>query len=254
MESTLANHQAALAAVAAAIVACRRCPRLIEHCQAIAAKKKRQFRDELYWGKPVPGFGDPAARLLVIGLAPAAHGGNRTGRVFTGDDSGDWLYEALYRFGFANQPFSRHRDDGLRLIGAYVTAAARCAPPNNKPLPAELAACQPYLEREIALLPTVRVVLVLGRIAFGAYLRIRKQQGHTVAGLAFGHGLVYRFPGTGLPTLVCSYHPSRQNTNTGKLTREMWHHAFALCRQEVEGFGQACAGSPGEVDPWHTPP
>ncbi len=221
-----------LAAVGAAIVACERCPRLREYCAAVARERKRAFRDQEYWGRPVPGFGDPAARLLVIGLAPAAHGGNRTGRVFTGDSSGSWLYEALHAHGFASQPFSTGRDDGQKLTDAYVTAAARCAPPANKPTPAELGRCRGYLEAEIRLLRRVRVVLGLGRIGHEAWLRAagwwtlpaRERP-------VFAHGLEARLPDGTL--LIASYHPSRQNTNTGKLTRPMWDAVFERARAAV---------------------
>jgi uracil-DNA glycosylase family 4 len=192
----------------------------------VAREKKREFQEWDYWGKPVPGFGDPAARLLVVGLAPAAHGGNRTGRVFTGDSSGDWLYAALHHFGFASQPESRSRDDGLRLIDCYVTAAARCAPPGNKPTPAELARCRPYLEAELGALQTVRVVVTLGRIAHEAYLRAAGLWGPERP--AFGHGTRTALPGGRV--LISSFHPSRQNTNTGKLTRGMWNAVFRRVR------------------------
>ena len=166
-----------LAALAAEVAACRRCPRLTAYREAVAARPRPAYRGERYWGRPVPGFGDPAARLLIIGLAPAAHGANRTGRMFTGDSSGDWLFRALHRAGFANQPESRARSDGLTLRGAYVTASCRCAPPENRPSTGELAACRPFLERELALLQRVEVVVVLGRIAFDTYLRVRRAQG-----------------------------------------------------------------------------
>lgn len=215
-----------------AIVSCERCPRLVRWCRSVARTKVKRFKEYEYWGKPVPGFGDPRARLLVVGLAPAAHGGNRTGRVFTGDSSGDWLYEALHRFGFANQPTSVGRGDGLRLADCYVTAAARCAPPKNRPTPRELANCRPWLESELALLPGVRVVIALGKIAHDAYLAAAA----TTARPRFAHGALSRMPdGT---TLLTSYHPSRQNTNTGRLTRAMWHGVFARARSLVdEGSG-----------------
>jgi len=191
--------------------------------ERVAREKKREFRDWDYWGKPVPPFGDPRARLLVVGLAPAAHGGNRTGRMFTGDSSGDWLYAALHKFGFANQATSTDRTDGLRLRDCYITAAARCAPPDNKPTTAELDRCRPYLEAEIGLLARVRVVVTLGRIAHEAF---RKAAG--LGRLPFGHGVETRLPdGT---ILITSYHPSRQNTNTGKLTRAMWERIFRRAR------------------------
>lgn len=210
--------------LARAVTACKRCPRLIAWCRAVARTKVRRFHQYDYWGKPVPGFGDPRARLLIVGLAPGAHGSNRTGRMFTGDASGDWLYEALHRFGFANQPTSTGREDGLALTDCYVTAAGRCAPPGNKPTPKELANCRPWLEAELALLDRVRVVIALGRIGHDAYLaaagRSRKR---------FAHGATTRFEnGT---VLIASYHPSRQNTNTGRLTRAMWHAIFRSARK-----------------------
>jgi uracil-DNA glycosylase len=201
----------------------------------VARVRVARFRDQAYWGRPVPGFGDPAARLLVVGLAPAAHGANRTGRMFTGDSSGDWLYEALHRVGFANQPASRHRGDGLALAGCYVTAAARCAPPGNRPLPAELARCRPFLEAELRLLRQVRVVVTLGGIAHRAWL----EASGWWARLAprerppFGHGRAT--PLAGGPVLLSSYHPSRQNTNTGRLTRPMWHAVFREARRLADG-------------------
>jgi uracil-DNA glycosylase family 4 len=203
----------------------------------VARTKVRRFQRDTYWGKPVPGFGDPAARLLVVGLAPAAHGGNRTGRVFTGDSSGDWLYEALHRFGFANQPRSVGWDDGLVLTDCYVTAAARCAPPANKPAPEELERCRSYLSAELQLLSRVAVVVTLGRIAHEAYLKAAGQRGGGGRSggrtAPFGHGRLVTLP-TGVH-LVSSYHPSRQNTNTGRLTREMWHQIFALARDLARG-------------------
>ena len=212
-------------------VGCKRCPRLRAWCRQVAGQKKREFSDWTYWGRPVPGFGDPRARLLIVGLAPAAHGGNRTGRVFTGDSSGDWLYEALHRFGFANQPHSRSRDDGLLLHDCYVTAAARCAPPDNRPTRTELERCRGWLAGELALLDRVRVVIALGRIAREAWLRAsgwwerlpaRERPG-------FGHGQTAALPdGT---MFIASYHPSRQNTNTGRLTRAMWYEPFGTARR-----------------------
>ncbi|MFZ5814338.1 MAG: uracil-DNA glycosylase [Bacillota bacterium] len=214
------------------IAACQRCERLRTYCREIARTRVKRYRDQEYWGRPVPGFGDPAARLYILGLAPGAHGANRTGRMFTGDDSGLWLYGALHQFGFANQPESHHRDDGLALTGAYIGNAARCAPPDNKPLPAELEACRPFLEQELALLPNLKVVLALGKIAFDAYLKLRRQQGYQLGRPTFAHGAEYPFDG--LPTLLCSYHPSRQNTNTGVLTRPMWEAIFQRARQLAE--------------------
>src|SRR5690348_13867321 len=205
------------------IVSCETCPRLREYCQRIARDKRRAFREDTYWARPVPGFGDPRARLLLIGLAPAAHGANRTGRVFTGDGvggSGDFLMAALHRAGFANRPISRHPDDGLRLKDAYIAAAVRCAPPDNKPTLEEIVNCRPHLEAEIAALPRIRVVVALGAIAFDAYLRLMKDHGVVPRPRpAFGHAVVHTLP-NGMRLIGC-YHPSRQNTNTGKLTPRM---------------------------------
>jgi len=203
------------------IIGCRKCPRLVRYLEKVAREKRRAFRDCEYWGKPVPGFGDPGARLLILGLAPAAHGGNRTGRVFTGDRSGDFLYRALYRAGFANQATSKRRDDGLKLRDAYIVAAVRCAPPANKPLPLELANCRPYFEQELHILRP-RVVLVLGSIAMRAYLGLLKDRGEiqSLAAFPFRHGASYQLPGES-PQLFASYHPSQQNTFTGKLTEAM---------------------------------
>lgn len=225
----------ALAALQEAITACESCPRLRAWCRQVAEQKVRRFRDQDYWGRPVPGFGDPAAELVIIGLAPAAHGANRTGRMFTGDDSGNWMYEALHRYGWASQPTSAHRGDGLVLTGAYITAAARCAPPDNKPTPAELDNCRPYLELELALLNQARAVLCLGRIAWDSCLRLRRAAGEDTARYQFGHGAIYAAPGPGSPLLAASYHPSRQNTQTGRLTRAMWHAVFAALRRELGG-------------------
>jgi uracil-DNA glycosylase family 4 len=203
------------------IMRCRKCPRLVRYRERVAAEKRRSFRECEYWGKPVPGFGDPHAQLLILGLAPAAHGGNRTGRVFTGDRSGDFLYKALYRAGFANQPNSTDRGDGLKLINCYIAAAARCAPPGNKPLPSELANCRPYLERELELIRP-RAVLALGGIALRAYLGILKDRGEiaSLAAYPFRHSAAYEVAGN-LPRIFASYHPSQQNTFTGRLTDAM---------------------------------
>jgi uracil-DNA glycosylase family 4 len=216
------------------VIRCRLCPRLVEHREIVAREKRRQYRDWTYWGRPVPGFGDPDARLLVLGLAPAAHGGNRTGRIFTGDRSGDWLYEALHAFGFANQPQSLHREDGLRLQDCYIAASVRCAPPDNKPLPEEFQNCRPYLLEELRLLRALRVVIALGKIAFDQYLRACQQIGFgSVRPVPhFVHGGVSRLP-WGV-TLLGSYHPSQQNTFTGKLTRPMFHSVFKQARRLLE--------------------
>ena len=222
-----------LRALSAEITACRRCPRLVEYRERVAREKRRAYRDSNYWGRPLPGFGDGAARLMVIGLAPAAHGGNRTGRIFTGDRSGDWLYETLYRFGFTNQPASTHRGDGLRLNDAYVTAAARCAPPDNKPTTQERRNCQPYLEREMRLLRRIRVVVALGRIAFDAYLSARHALTMPVPQLRlqFGHATLHQLSDV---FLIGSYHPSQRNTQTGMLTHAMFDRVFAMARRLLE--------------------
>jgi len=220
-----------LAAVNRAIVACERCPRLRAYCRRVARDKKPEFRDWTYWGKPVPGFGDPNARLLIVGLAPAAHGANRTGRMFTGDSSGSWLYQALYRHGFASRPESVSPEDGLRLTDCYVTAAARCAPPANKPSRAELERCRPYLAADVRLLRRVRVVVTLGRIAHDGWLKAAGWWERLAPRERppFAHGAVARLPDGTL--VISSYHPSRQNTNTRKLTRAMWHAVFRRARR-----------------------
>lgn len=216
------------------IIACRKCPRLVAYREEVARTKRRAFRDWDYWGKPIPGFGDPQAELLILGLAPAAHGGNRTGRIFTGDRSGDFLYAALHRAGFANQPTSTRRGDGLQLKNAYVAAVVRCAPPANKPLPSELSNCRPYLERELEILKP-RAILALGRIAMIAYLSTLKRAGkiQTFAKFPFAHGASFEL-GAGLPRLFLSYHPSQQNTFTGKLTESMLIRVLRNIRRFLE--------------------
>src|SRR5215813_2764363 len=206
-----------LAALNRRIVLCGLCPRLVKHREAVAAQPPRRYRGQDYWARPLPGFGDRRARVLVVGLAPAAHGGNRTGRMFTGDRSGDWLFRALYEAGFANQPTSVRADDGLVLSGAYITASLRCAPPANKPLPGEMLRCQPYLLEELSLLRDVRVVVALGKIGWDAYLRARRAAGLTLPRPLprFGHGARSTIDGT---VLLGCFHPSQQNTFTGKLT------------------------------------
>ena len=208
------------------IVACELCPRLRAHCARIAREKRRAYLDWEYWGKPVPGFGDPDARVLVIGLAPGAHGSNRTGRPFTGDGSGNFLYAVLHDAGFASQPTAFHKDDGLELKGLYITSVGRCAPPANKPTPRELANCAPFLDRELAGLKRVNVVVTLGKIAFDGYLSALRRAGMSTHGngYRFAHGARYQLP-HGI-TLLCAYHPSLQNTNTGKLTRRMLLDVF----------------------------
>lgn len=220
-----------LARLEAETTACRRCPRLVEWRERVAREKRKAFRDETYWGRPVPGWGDPDARLLVLGLAPAAHGANRTGRMFTGDRSGDWLYRALHRTGYASRPRSEDRGDGLRLFDAFVTASVKCAPPANRPKPAERRACRSWLEGEIDRLPRVRVIVALGRYAWDHALRIHRDRGHPVPSPkpCFAHGLESAL-GPDAPTLVASYHPSQQNTFTGVLTEPMLDEVFRRAR------------------------
>ena len=212
----------------AEVAACERCPRLRTYCLRVAREKKRAHRDDIYWGRPVPGFGDPEARLLLVGLAPAAHGANRTGRPFTGDGSGDFLMSALHRTGFASIPTSRDPADGLRLTDAYIQSAVRCAPPDNKPLPEEIARCLDHLEAEIAELPRVRVVVALGKIGFDAWLQLLRRRGIRLSPRPpFGHGVIVKTT----PILVGCYHPSRQNTNTGKLTPGMMEAVFRTAKR-----------------------
>ena len=210
------------------VVACTRCPRLVEYRETVAREKRRAYRDCEYWGKPVPGFGDPNARVLIMGLAPGAHGSNRTGRPFTGDASGKFMYPVLYETGFANQPTATDRSDGLKLKDLYITAAVRCAPPDNKPLPVELAECSIFLDRELAGLKRVKVVVALGKIGFDAYLNYLKRLNLLPSRqpYLFKHAAHYRMPNG--KVLLASYHPSNQNTATGKLTREMFVNIFKL--------------------------
>jgi uracil-DNA glycosylase family 4 len=215
----------ALAELHDEIVSCRRCPRLVAWREEVARVRRASFASERYWGRPLPGFGDPSARVLVLGLAPAAHGGNRTGRIFTGDRSGDWLFAALWRAGFANQPQSRSRDDGLSLQGCFVTAAVRCPPPANRPLPAERDNCLPYLERELALLESVRVIVCLGGFAWDAALRVL---GPVRPRPKFAHGASAQ---AGRYSLLGCYHPSQQNTFTGRLTEPMLDQVFTRARE-----------------------
>ena len=232
-----------LGMVSRAVVSCQRCPRLRAYCTRVAHQKRRQFLDQHYWGRPVPSFGDPSARLLIVGLAPAAHGANRTGRMFTGDSSGDWLYGALYQFGFSNQARSTSSNDGLQLEDCFIAAAARCAPPDNQPTAAELANCRGFLTAELALLKRVVVVLTLGRIGYEAWLKASGWWSTLPVSdrPAFGHGTESRLSdGT---TLICSYHPSRQNTNTGRLTRRMWHAVFRRARSILDGRATREKGS-----------
>jgi uracil-DNA glycosylase family 4 len=226
-----------------AVIRCRKCPRLVAYLQEeVTQHKPRRYRDWDYWSKPLPSFGDPDARVLIVGLAPAAQGGNRTGRMFTGDRSGEWLFNALYQFGFANQPNSLRRDDGFRLDDCYITATIRCAPPKNKPLPEEIENCRPYFLKELDLLKNVKVLVPLGQIAFVQTLRSLRLKGFEIPSLTFGHGKIFslRTPNSlrdadlrPLLTLVTTYHPSQQNTQTGKLTRPMFHRIFKMVRTKL---------------------
>ena len=234
------SPQEALGLLQQQVIECTRCPRLVAYRARVAAEKRRAYRDQEYWGRPVPAFGDPEARLLILGLAPGAHGANRTGRMFTGDSSGDFLFRALHSAGFASQPQSVSRADGLRLTDAYITASVRCAPPDNKPLPQEVRNCRPYLERELELLRKVQVIVALGRLAFDGYLTILKSRGLIASRSAFvfGHAAEH-VTGPGLPLLISSYHPSQQNTSTGRLTFEMLEHVFQLARRRLQAAAAA---------------
>lgn len=227
---------AALDRLQQTVIACRRCPRLRSYCAQIADTRRRAYRDWEYWGRPVPSFGDPQARLLIIGLAPGAHGANRTGRMFTGDPSGDFLFCALHATGFASQTASRSRDDGLSLSDAYITAAVRCAPPGNKPAAEEIAACRRYLERELGLLSRLRTVVALGRLAFGVYLSILRDAGliATRSAFRFAHSRIH-WTAAGQPALISSYHPSQQNTSTGRLTEKMLREVFLQAQGLLKG-------------------
>jgi uracil-DNA glycosylase len=235
MVAVAVHHREALEGLEQKVVRCRRCPRLVEWRELVAREKRAAFRDEEYWGRPVPGFGDPEARVYVFGLAPAAHGGNRTGRVFTGDRSGDWLFGSLYRTGFANQPTSVHKDDGLRLDGAFIAAAVRCAPPANKPLPAERDNCLPYAQEELRLIRPA-VIVCLGKFAWDAaclLLGVRPRP-------RFGHGSEHSVEDG--PVLLGTYHPSQQNTFTGKLTEPMLDAVFERARELA--YGGSSSSSP----------
>ncbi len=227
------------------VITCRACPRLVEWRERMAREKRRAYREWDYWGKPVPSFGDEGGRLFVVGLAPGAHGANRTGRVFTGDSSGDTLYTAMHEAGFANQTTSRHRGDGLQLQDALVTAVARCAPPKNRPTAAELTNCRPFLIRELQLMPQVQVIVALGQMAFDGCQRLLRETGHDLPRLKFGHGVHYKVSAaasdavTGSASdrtrhLLAAYHPSRQNTQTGRLTQAMLNEVFLLARSLLE--------------------
>jgi uracil-DNA glycosylase family 4 len=226
----------ALQVLQAEVIECSLCPRLIAHCTEVARVKRRAYRDWEYWGKPVPSFGDPHAELLILGLAPGAHGSNRTGRMFTGDASGNVLYRVLHRAGFASRGESISRDDGQRLINAYITAVAHCAPPGNKPLREEIENCRPFLERELDLLPNVKVVVALGRVAFDNYLGILQRRGliRSRAAFTFGHNRIFQ-TAPGQPVLISSYHPSQQNTSTGKLTEKMLLAVFQRAHKAING-------------------
>lgn len=228
---SVADAAKALAVLNQQVISCRLCPRLVEHRERVAVEKRRAYLDWTYWGRPVPSFGDPAARLLIIGLAPGAHGANRTGRMFTGDRSGDFLYRALWQTGFANQPESASSDDGLKLTDAYITAPVRCAPPDNKPSRNEILRCRPFFNQELAALPNIRVVVALGVIAFENYRSALQRRGLIRArrGWRFAHGAEYETHACG-PVVLCSYHPSQQNTSTGRLTADMLSAVFARAK------------------------
>jgi uracil-DNA glycosylase family 4 len=213
------------------VIYCRKCPRLVAYLCEVSKRKLKRYREWEYWSKPLPSFGDPNARHLIIGLAPAANGGNRTGRMFTGDRSGEWLFRALHQFGFANQPNSLCRDDDFALRDCYITATIRCAPPENKPLPEEIETCRPYFLKELDLLKNVKVLIPLGQIAFTQTLKALRLKGLDIPSLAFGHGKVYPLPNG--QTMITTYHPSQQNTQTGKLTRPMFHKIFKMIKKKL---------------------
>ena len=224
------------------VIQCRKCPRLVAYLQEVSQHKPKRYRDWEYWSRPLPSFGDPDARVLIIGLAPAAQGGNRTGRMFTGDRSGEWLFNALYQFGFANQPSSVRSDDGFKLDDCYITATIRCAPPKNKPLPEEIEHCRPYFLEELDLLKKAQVIVSLGQIAFVQTLKSLRLKGFEIPSLSFGHGKIYslRTPNSlgnadlrSLRTIITTYHPSQQNTQTGKLTKPMFHKIFKMVRKKL---------------------
>ncbi|MBM4339842.1 MAG: uracil-DNA glycosylase [Deltaproteobacteria bacterium] len=235
------------------IVRCQKCPRLMVYLAELADRKPKRYREWSYWSRPLPSFGDPNARVLIVGLAPAANGGNRTGRMFTGDRSGEWLFEALHHFGFANRPNSIRRDDNFALKDCYITATIRCAPPDNKPLPEEIENCRPYILKELDLLKNVEVIVPLGQIAFTQTLKLLRLKGYEVPPLAFGHGKKYvlRTPvGNGFKpfptehrTMITTYHPSQQNTLTGKLTRPMFHKIFNMVYSELRTIIYGCGNS-----------
>jgi uracil-DNA glycosylase len=214
------------------VIECQKCPRLVAHLKEVSNRKPKRYRDWNYWSKPLPSFGDPNAQILIVGLAPAAQGGNRTGRMFTGDRSGEWLFDALYQFGFANQPNSLRRDDDFKLDDCYITATIRCAPPKNKSLPEEIENCRPYFLKELDLLNNVKVLIPLGQIALTQTVRSFRQKGLDIPSLAFGHGKVYPLPNG--QTIITTYHPSQQNTQTGKLTKPMFHRIFKMALKKLE--------------------
>jgi uracil-DNA glycosylase family 4 len=233
------------------VVRCRKCPRLVPYLKEVSNHKPKRYREWNYWSKPLPSFGDPEARVLIVGLAPAAQGGNRTGRMFTGDRSGEWLFNTLHKFRFANQPNSLRRDDGFKLKDCYITATIRCAPPKNKPLPEEIENCRPYFLKELDFLKKVKVIVPLGQIAFAQTLKSLRSKGYDVPSLPFGHGNLYLIPkerklrtrdiltarqAGDLRTiaLITSYHPSQQNTQTGKLTRPMFQQVFKMVRNKLK--------------------
>jgi uracil-DNA glycosylase len=218
------------------VIRCRKCPRLVAYLKEVSNHKPKRYRDWDYWSKPLPSFGDPDARVLIVGLAPAAQGGNRTGRMFTGDRSGEWLFNALYQFGFANLPNSLRRDDGFKLDDCYITATIRCAPPKNKPLPEEIENCRPYFLKELDLLEKIKVIVPLGQIAFTQTLKILRLKEYGVPPLSFGHGKLYLISKKKEPrtiSLITTYHPSQQNTQTGKLTKSMFHKIFKMARSKL---------------------
>ena len=224
------------------VIQCRKCPRLVAYLKEVSERKPKRYRDWDYWSKPLPSFGDPGARVLIVGLAPAAQGGNRTGRMFTGDRSGEWLFNALYQFGFANQPNSLRKDDGFELDDCYITATIRCAPPKNKALPEEIENCRPYFLEELDLLKNIEVLVPLGQIAFTQTLKSLRLKGFEIPPLSFGHGKIYSLRTSNsvrnadlrsLRTLITTYHPSQQNTQTGKLTRPMFHKIFKMVRKKL---------------------
>jgi uracil-DNA glycosylase len=220
------------------VIQCRKCPRLVAYLKEVSKRKPKRFRDWDYWSKPLPSFGDPDARVLIIGLAPAAQGGNRTGRMFTGDRSGEWLFNTLYKFGFANRPNSVRRDDAFKLDDCYITATIRCAPPKNKPLPEEIENCRPYFMEELDLLKNIEVLVPLGQIAFTQTLKSLRLKGFEIPSLSFGHGKIYSLQAPNSQprtiSLITTYHPSQQNTQTGKLTRPMFHRIFRTAKKKLE--------------------